>query len=207
MSFSGRWNYPGELPVVERREEIIAAIRENQVVVVVSDTGSGKTTQLPKMVAEALGEDTRYQRPEAREEGEREAGEERGDKDTSVLALDSGFSSLRRRRLIGCTQPRRVAALSISRRVADELNVEWGREVGCKIRFDDRTTGKTVIKFLTDGQRLTAAMAELGDALDLPRMRRLLDSLDDGITSEKRDQCSMVLARGVMAGEFLRRFD
>ena len=54
MSFSGRWNYPGELPVVERREEIIAAIRENQVVVVVSDTGSGKTTQLPKMVAEAL---------------------------------------------------------------------------------------------------------------------------------------------------------
>jgi len=65
MSFSGRWNYPGELPVVERREEIIAAIRENQVVVVVSDTGSGKTTQLPKMVAEALGEDTRDQRPEA----------------------------------------------------------------------------------------------------------------------------------------------
>ena len=45
------------------------------------------------------------------------------------------------------------------------------------------------------------------EALDLPRMRRLLDSLDDGITSEKRDQCSMVLARGVMAGEFLRRFD
>jgi asparagine synthase (glutamine-hydrolysing) len=45
------------------------------------------------------------------------------------------------------------------------------------------------------------------EALDLPRMRRLLDSLDDGITSEKRDQCSMVLARGVMVGEFLRRFD
>ncbi len=56
MSFSGKWNYPAELPVVGRREDIIAAIRENQVVVVVSDTGSGKTTQLPKMVAEALGD-------------------------------------------------------------------------------------------------------------------------------------------------------
>ena len=53
MSFSGNWNYPAELPVVERRDEIIAAIRTHQVVVVVSDTGSGKTTQLPKMVAEA----------------------------------------------------------------------------------------------------------------------------------------------------------
>jgi ATP-dependent helicase HrpA len=52
---------------------------------------------------------------------------------------------------IGCTQPRRVAALSISRRVAEELNVEWGRAVGCKIRFDDRSSPQTLIKFMTDG--------------------------------------------------------
>ena len=53
--FTGKWNYPAELPVVEHRDEIIAAVRNHRVVVVVSETGSGKTTQLPKMVAEALG--------------------------------------------------------------------------------------------------------------------------------------------------------
>ena len=52
---------------------------------------------------------------------------------------------------IGCTQPRRVAALSISRRIAEELNVAWGREVGCKIRFDDRSSAQTYIKLMTDG--------------------------------------------------------
>jgi len=52
---------------------------------------------------------------------------------------------------IGCTQPRRVAALSISRRVSEELNVPWGQEVGCKIRFDDRSSASTYIKFMTDG--------------------------------------------------------
>ena len=52
---------------------------------------------------------------------------------------------------IGCTQPRRVAALSISRRIAEELNVDWGREVGCKIRFDDRSSPQTYIKLMTDG--------------------------------------------------------
>src|SRR5882672_12157331 len=52
---------------------------------------------------------------------------------------------------IGCTQPRRVAALSISRRIAEELNVTWGREVGCKIRFDDRSGAQTYIKLMTDG--------------------------------------------------------
>ena len=52
---------------------------------------------------------------------------------------------------IGCTQPRRVAALSISRRIAEELNVNWGREVGCTIRFDDRSSAQTYIKLMTDG--------------------------------------------------------
>ena len=55
------------------------------------------------------------------------------------------------RGMIGCTQPRRVAALSISRRVAEELNVAWSQEVGCKIRFDDRSSAQTYIKLMTDG--------------------------------------------------------
>ncbi len=108
-----RWNYPAELPVVEHREEIITAIRTHPVVVVVSDTGSGKTTQLPKMVAEALGE-------------------------TSTGR-------------IGCTQPRRLAAVSVAKRVAEELNVPLGQWVGYQVRFDEKTTRGTRVKFMTDG--------------------------------------------------------
>ncbi len=107
-----RWNYPAELPVVEHRDEISAAIRAHPVVVVVSETGSGKTTQLPKMVCEALG-------------------------------ADGGR--------IGCTQPRRIAAASVSKRVAEELQVPLGDYVGYQVRFEDRTSRETRIKFMTDG--------------------------------------------------------
>ncbi|MEX1114240.1 MAG: ATP-dependent RNA helicase HrpA [Akkermansiaceae bacterium] len=110
--FSGKWNYPQELPVVEHREQILAAVRAHPVVVVVSETGSGKTTQLPKMVAEALG-------------------------------MDGGR--------IGCTQPRRIAAASVSKRVAEELQVPLGDYVGYQVRFEDKTSRETRIKFMTDG--------------------------------------------------------
>lgn len=105
-------SYPADLPITARRDEIVAAIRSHQVVVLAGETGSGKTTQLPKMCLEAL--------PEARGQ-------------------------------IGCTQPRRVAAMSVSQRVAEELNVVWGREVGCKMRFNDDTSRNTRVKFMTDG--------------------------------------------------------
>lgn len=104
--------YPEELPITQRREEIVTTIRGSQVVILAGETGSGKTTQLPKMCLEAL--------PEARG-------------------------------MIGCTQPRRVAAMSVSRRVAEELGVTWGREVGCKMRFSDDTGPETRVKFMTDG--------------------------------------------------------
>ena len=112
QEFSGNWNYPKELPVVEHREQILDALKAHQVVVVVSDTGSGKTTQLPKMVAEAMGP-----------EGGR----------------------------VGCTQPRRIAAASVAKRVAEELNVPLGQFVGYQVRFEDRTSRETRIKFMTDG--------------------------------------------------------
>ena len=104
--------YPVELPITQRAEEIVAKIREHPVVVIAGETGSGKTTQIPKM----------------------------------CLASGLGIAGK-----VACTQPRRVAATSVSRRIAEELGVEWGREVGCKIRFDDRSDRGTYIKMMTDG--------------------------------------------------------
>ena len=107
--------YPEALPITARKDEIVRAIREHPVVIVAGETGSGKTTQLPKMCLEA---------------------------GRGVAAK------------IACTQPRRVAALSVSRRIAEELNVAWGAEVGCKIRFKDETAPETRIKMMTDGMLL-----------------------------------------------------
>jgi ATP-dependent helicase HrpA len=121
QSFPFRLEFPPELPISARAEEITAAIQEHQVVVLAGETGSGKTTQIPKM----------------------------------CLAAGRGQKGR-----IACTQPRRVAALSISRRVAEELGVAWGREVGCKIRFNDETTRDTVIKFLTDGMLLAEVQGD-----------------------------------------------
>src|SRR5215207_593209 len=120
-SFPFRLEFPPELPISARAEEITAAIQAHQVVILAGETGSGKTTQIPKM------------------------------------CLAAGRGSQGR---IACTQPRRVAALSISRRVAEELGVAWGREVGCKIRFNDQTTPQTVIKFLTDGMLLAEVQGD-----------------------------------------------
>jgi len=118
-----RISYPPELPISARKDDIVAAIRANQVVVIAGETGSGKTTQIPKMCLEA------------------------------GLGIEAK---------IGCTQPRRVAALSISRRIAEELNVNWGREIGCQIRFDDRSSPQTYIKLMTDGILLAETQ---GDSL------------------------------------------
>lgn len=108
--------YPEELPIVAHREGIIELLKRNQVVVIAGETGSGKTTQIPKMCLEA---------------------------------------GLAERGKIACTQPRRVAALSISRRIAEELGVQWGQEVGAKIRFTDKTRPETLVKVMTDGMLLT----------------------------------------------------
>ncbi len=120
------WNpskilYQQDLPICKRRLEIIAAVQSHPVVIISGETGSGKTTQIPKM------------------------------------CIDAGRGRIKR---IACTQPRRVAALSIAKRVSEELDVEYGGEVGCKIRFADKTSPQTRIKFMTDGMLLAEIQSD-----------------------------------------------
>ncbi|MGB8022590.1 MAG: ATP-dependent RNA helicase HrpA [Candidatus Nanopelagicales bacterium] len=117
---------PAHLPIAQHVEAIGAALRAHQVVVVAGETGSGKTTQLPK-IALAAG---------------------RGD-----------------RRMIGHTQPRRIAARSLAARIAEECGVELGAEVGFAVRFTDRTAPGTLVKVMTDG----ILLAELQRDRDLRR--------------------------------------
>lgn len=121
-------SYPAELPVSQRRDDIAAAIRDHQVVIVAGETGSGKTTQLPKICLE-LGRG-RPSMHRARDGKER-----------------------RRGGLIGHTQPRRIAARSVAQRIADELGVPLGPEspVGYQVRFTDQTSRDTRVKLMTDG--------------------------------------------------------
>ncbi|SDO03515.1 ATP-dependent helicase HrpA [Rhodoferax sp. OV413] len=112
--------FPASLPVSERREEIEAAIAAHQVVIICGETGSGKTTQLPK-IALAMG---------------------RG-----KLNYPEG----QRGKLIGHTQPRRIAASSVAKRIAEELKTPLGDVVGFKVRFQDRLGRDASVKLMTDG--------------------------------------------------------
>ncbi|KAB8041873.1 ATP-dependent RNA helicase HrpA [Janthinobacterium aquaticum] len=113
--------YPEDLPVSGRREEIARALTENQVIIVSGETGSGKTTQLPKICLE-LG---------------------RGQKG-----------------LIGHTQPRRIAASSTAKRIAQELGTPLGVTVGFKVRFADTLTRGASVKLMTDGILLTETQSD-----------------------------------------------
>jgi len=109
------------LPIYKLKDELVRAINDNQILIVVGETGSGKTTQMTQYIAEA------------------------------------GFSM---RGKIGCTQPRRVAAMSVAKRVAEEFGCRLGQEVGYTIRFEDCTTPETVIKYMTDGMLLREALID-----------------------------------------------
>ncbi len=102
----------GELPIAAKAEAIVELIRRHQVVVISGETGSGKTTQLPKM----------------------------------CLAAGRGAAGM-----IGCTQPRRLAARAVAKRVAEELQVPLGGAVGYQVRFNDAVSEATAVKFMTDG--------------------------------------------------------
>lgn len=112
---------PSDLPVNRFEAEILDMVSKHPVLVIIGETGSGKTTQLSQILYKA-----QY--------------------------ATSG--------LIGITQPRRVAAVSVARRVAFELNVQLGDEVGYSIRFEDRTSDRTRIKYLTDGCLLRECLSD-----------------------------------------------
>ncbi|CUG28552.1 pre-mRNA splicing factor ATP-dependent RNA helicase, putative [Bodo saltans] len=108
-----------KLPITEAKDQIQRLVRRYQTVLLVGETGSGKTTQVPQFVLEMNPEGA-----------------------------------------IACTQPRRVPAMSVSERVAEEMDVTLGDEVGYTIRFDDVSSDKTRIKYLTDGMLLREAMTD-----------------------------------------------
>lgn len=109
------------LPIFKLKNELMNAIEENQLLVVIGETGSGKTTQLTQYLAE------------------------------------HGYAS---RGKVGCTQPRRVAAMSVAKRVAEEFGCRLGQEVGYAIRFEDCTSPDTVIKYMTDGMLLRECLLD-----------------------------------------------
>ncbi|KAL9073861.1 MAG: hypothetical protein Q9161_002693 [Pseudevernia consocians] len=110
------------LPIYTFRDDLLKAIGEYQVLIIVGETGSGKTTQIPQYLHEA------------------------------------GYTKDGLK--VGCTQPRRVAAMSVAARVAEEMGVKVGNEVGYSIRFEDATSEKTILKYMTDGMLLREFLTE-----------------------------------------------
>lgn len=106
------------LPVFDYRSDFMRLLSEHQCIVLVGETGSGKTTQIPQWAVD--------------------------------YARSMGGKS------VACTQPRRVAAMSVAQRVSEEMDVMLGQEVGYSIRFEDCSSPKTVLKYMTDGKRLFA---------------------------------------------------
>lgn len=109
------------LPIFKLREDLIKAVHDNQILIVIGETGSGKTTQITQYLAEA------------------------------------GFTTRGR---IGCTQPRRVAAMSVAKRVAEEVGCRIGSDVGYAMRFEDCTSPETKIKYMTDGMLLRECLLD-----------------------------------------------
>ena len=110
------------LPIAKLKNELIRAISENQVLVVIGETGSGKTTQMTQYMAE--------------------------------------MGLTKNKKLVGCTQPRRVAAVSVAKRVSEEYGCILGEQVGYSIRFEDVTSQETIIKYMTDGMLMREYLAD-----------------------------------------------
>ena len=112
-----------KLPVWKQKSDFLHQLAASQTLVLVGETGSGKTTQIPQFL------------------------------------VDAGYTT-EESKMVVCTQPRRVAAMSVAKRVAEEMDVQIGEEVGYSIRFEECTSRKTIMKYATDGMLLREAMTD-----------------------------------------------
>jgi pre-mRNA-splicing factor ATP-dependent RNA helicase DHX15/PRP43 len=166
-----------QLPVWEQKDEFLTLFEKNQILILVGETGSGKTTQIPQFCLEFL----------------------------------------KGKQMIGCTQPRRVAAMSVAKRVADEMDVTLGEQVGYIIRFEDVTSSKTILKYLTDGMLLREAMNDpllerygviiLDEAHERTLSTDILFGLIKEVIKQRKDLKLIVMSATLDAGKFQSYFE
>lgn len=167
------------LPIYQYRDEFLAALEQYQVLVIVGETGSGKTTQLPQYLHEA------------------------------------GYTKNGLK--VGCTQPRRVAAMSVATRVAEEVGVKVGNEVGYSVRFEDCTSDKTMLKYMTDGMLLREFMTEpdlagysalmIDEAHERTVHTDILLALLKDLSRERKDLKLLISSATMNAEKFASYFD
>ncbi|XP_064193712.1 putative pre-mRNA-splicing factor ATP-dependent RNA helicase PRP1 isoform X3 [Anguilla rostrata] len=170
-----------QLPVWEYRERFADILNRHQSFVLVGETGSGKTTQIPQWCVDM------------------------------VRALPGP------KRGVACTQPRRVAAMSVAQRVADEMDVMLGQEVGYSIRFEDCSSAKTILKYMTDGMLLREAMNDpllerygviiLDEAHERTLATDILMGVLKEVVRQRADLKVIVMSATLDAGKFQVYFD
>lgn len=187
-SYSKKWHdihkTRTKLPVWEYRETFMRLLDENQTIVLVGETGSGKTTQIPQWCVDYCIE-------------------KKNDESRTLC--------------VACTQPRRVAAMSVAARVAEEMDVPLGEQVGYSIRFEACTSAKTLLKYLTDGMLLREAMndsrlSQYGVViLDEVHERTLSTDILMGVlkqlVTKRKDIKIVVMSATLDAGKFQTYFD
>lgn len=183
LTFSDIQSVRKSLPAYKFRQDFLDLVSSTQVVVVVGETGSGKTTQLPQYLYE------------------------------------SGFNLREngKKLMIGCTQPRRVAATSVARRVADEMGCTIGQEVGYSIRFEEECSENTVIKYLTDGMLLREFITDpmlssygclmIDEAHERTVSTEIVLSLLKDILSERKDMKLIIASATINASKFSDYFN
>lgn len=168
-----------QLPVFEYRDEFMDLLHKHQCIVLVGETGSGKTTQIPQWCVE--------------------------------YSLSVGSKG------VACTQPRRVAAMSVAQRVSEEMDVSLGQEVGYSIRFEDCSSAKTVLKYMTDGMLLREGMSDpmlenyqvilLDEAHERTLATDILMGVLKEIIKQRSDLKLVIMSATLDAGKFQQYFD
>ncbi|XP_065367497.1 ATP-dependent RNA helicase DHX15 homolog [Calliphora vicina] len=167
------------LPVFEYQTDFMRLLNNHQCIVLVGETGSGKTTQIPQWCVE--------------------------------YAVSKGKKG------VSCTQPRRVAAMSVAQRVSEEMDVTLGEEVGYSIRFEDCSSAKTLLKYMTDGMLLREAMSDpmleqyqvilLDEAHERTLATDILMGVLKEVIRQRNDLKLVVMSATLDAGKFQQYFD